>query len=118
VSGGNRPDRRRFRRRTVRVLVEYLSDAGLCCDTATTLGAGGLFIETDHPLPQSSAIKLTFQLPSSDTRNEIEGTVAWTRRPSSDAVATVGMGVEFSDRVAVARLARDLQRLEDETTAG
>ncbi len=118
MSGGDQRDRRRFRRRTVRVLVEYLSDAGLCCDTATTLGAGGLFIETDHPLPEGSAIKLAFQLPGSDSRNEIEGTVAWARRPSSDAVATVGMGVEFSDRVAVVQLARDLQRLEEETTAG
>jgi hypothetical protein len=42
--------KRRYRRRTVRVLVEYVSDAGLCVDPATTLGAGGLFIETESPL--------------------------------------------------------------------
>jgi len=116
VSRGERcaskPDRRRYRRRTVRVLVEYLSDAGLCCDTATTLGAGGLFIETDHPLPTDSAIKLAFQLPGSNVRHEIEGRVAWTRRPSGAAIGAPGMGIEFSDRVASARLARELQRLE------
>jgi len=49
------PQRRRFRRRTVRVLVEYLSDAGLCRETATTLGAGGLFIESQQPLPKGTA---------------------------------------------------------------
>jgi uncharacterized protein (TIGR02266 family) len=118
VSARDQSDRRRFRRRTVRVLVEYLSDAGLCCDTATTLGAGGLFIETDHPLPEGSAIKLAFQLPGSHTRHEIEGVVAWSHRPSGDAAGAMGMGVEFNDRVASARLARELQRLEDETTAG
>jgi uncharacterized protein (TIGR02266 family) len=118
VSGGDRRNRRRFRRRTVRVLVEYLSEAGLCCDTATTLGAGGLFIETDHPLPEGSEIKLAFQLPGSDTRNEIEGTVAWARHPSGNAVGAVGMGIEFSDPLAVARLARDLERLEDEAATG
>ena len=118
MSARDRPNRRRFRRRTVRVLVEYLSDAGLCCDTATTLGAGGLFVETDHPLPEGSAIKLAFRLPGSDTRHEIEGVVAWSHRPSSDAVGAVGMGVEFGDRAASARLARELQQLEDETTAG
>ena len=117
MSARDQSDRRRFRRRTVRVLVEYLSDTGLCCDTATTLGAGGLFIETDHPLPEGSTIKLAFQLPGSDTRHEIEGTVAWSHRPSGGAVGAVGMGVEFGDRVASTRLAREIQRLEDETTA-
>jgi len=113
VSARDQSDRRRFRRRTVRVLVEYLSDAGLCCDTATTLGAGGLFIETDQPLPEGSAIKLAFRLPGSDVRHEIEGTVAWAHRPSGGYLGAAGMGVEFSDRVASARLARELQRLAD-----
>ena len=117
MNGRDQRDRRRFRRRTVRVLVEYLSDAGLCCDTATTLGAGGLFIETDHPLPEGSAIKLAFQLPGSDVRHEIEGRVVWARRPWGDAIGAVGMGIEFFDSKAAARLARDLERLEDETTA-
>jgi uncharacterized protein (TIGR02266 family) len=112
VGRPNNPNRRRYRRRTVRVLVEYLSDAGLCCDTATTLGAGGLFIETDHPLPTGSAIKLAFQLPGSDVRHEIEGQVAWAHHPSGKAVGAPGMGVEFSDRVAASRLARELQRLD------
>ena len=113
MSGSDQANRRRYRRRTVRVLVEYLSDAGLCCDTATTLGAGGLFIETDQPLPEGTAIKLAFRLPDSDVRHEIEGMVAWAHRPSGHSVGAAGMGVEFSDRVASARLARELQRLAD-----
>jgi Tfp pilus assembly protein PilZ len=95
------------------VLVEYLSDAGLCCDTATTLGAGGLFIETDSPLPPASTLKLAFQLPGSEIRHEIEGRVTWSQRSDPAAASrTPGMGIEFSDRVAAARLARELQQLD------
>lgn len=111
MSERGRAERRRHRRRTVRVLVEYLSDAGLCYDTATTLGAGGLFIETDRPLPEGTAIKLAFQLPGSDVRHEIEGRVAWAHRPSGGSVGAAGMGVEFRDRRASDRLARDLEQL-------
>ena len=111
MSGRGSAERRRYRRRTIRVLVEYLSDAGLCCDTATTLGAGGLFIETDQPLPQGTALKLAFRLPGSHVRHEIEGTVAWAHRPSRGSPGSAGMGVAFKDSGASARLARELQEL-------
>jgi uncharacterized protein (TIGR02266 family) len=113
VPGNDRSRRRRYRRRTVRVLVEYLSGAGLCCDTATTLGAGGLFVETETPLPPGSRLKLAFQLPGGDFRHEIEGEVVWSRRPADSGAGSVGMGIEFSDRVASTRLARELKRLDD-----
>jgi hypothetical protein len=47
---------RRHRRQTVRILVDYLSDRGVGCDYATTLGAGGLFIECEEPLPMGSVV--------------------------------------------------------------
>ena len=108
----DRSKRRRYRRRTVRVLVEYLSSAGLCCDTATTLGAGGLFIETETPLPPGSRLKLAFQLPGGDVRHEIEGEVAWSRRPAEAGAGNAGMGIEFSDRAASMRLASELRDLD------
>ena len=103
--------RRRYRRRTVRVLVEYLSDAGLCCDTATTLGAGGMFIQTDTPLPTHSTIKLSFQLPGSSLRHEFEGRVVWVHRLAPGAPGTPGMGIEWTDPRASQRLAQDIGRL-------
>jgi uncharacterized protein (TIGR02266 family) len=104
---------RRFRRRTLRVTVEYLCEAGLCCDPATTLGAGGLFIETETPLREGARLKLLFRLPASQTLHEIEGRVVWARRPSSPASAgSPGMGIEFTDRAAAARLARELAELD------
>ena len=108
----DRSKQRRYRRRTVRVLVDYLCSAGLCCDTATTLGAGGLFIETETPLPPGTRLKLAFQLPDGGVRHEIEGEVVWSRRPADAVAGGAGMGIEFSDRVGRARLARELQRLD------
>jgi len=104
--------RRRFRRRAVRVLVEYLSNTGLCRDFATTLGAGGMFIETDEPLPPGTRLKLRFRLPASDVAHEIEGFIAWARRPAHGVTGSAGMGIEFADRAACAELALALERIE------
>jgi uncharacterized protein (TIGR02266 family) len=109
----SRETTRRFRRRTLRVLVEYLCEAGLCCDPATTLGAGGLFIETESPQREGARLKLRFRLPAGESTHEIEGRVVWTRRPgSSGSSGSPGMGIEFTDRAAAARLARELSELE------
>ena len=104
--------KRRYRRRTVRVLVEYVSDAGLSIDPATTLGAGGLFIETDSPLLEHSVLKMRFRLPRSETTHEIEGRVVWCRRPRDPGSYAPGMGIEFTDRPAAASLARELETLK------
>lgn len=100
---------RRYRRRTVRVLVEHLSDVGLAADPATTLGAGGIFIETESPLTEGSSLKMRFTLPGGETQHEIEGRVVWRRRPSDPGDHSPGMGIEFTDRNAATRLARELE---------
>ena len=107
-----RRPKRRYRRRTVRVLVEYVSDAGLCVDPATTLGAGGLFIETENPLFEHSVLKMRFQLPGGGTTHEIEGRVVWRRHPRDPGSYSPGMGIEFTDPAAAAGLARELETLK------
>lgn len=102
-------DCRRFRRRTVRILVDYRSESGLRCDYATTLGAGGVFIETEDPLPRDSVLKMRFRLPESDEIHEIEGRVRWQR---VDVSHGPGMGIQFTDTVAAAQLARELEDLQ------
>lgn len=104
--------RRRFRRRTVRVLVEYSSAAGLCRDTATTLGCGGMFIESDRPLPAGSLLKVRFQLPGRPGQHEIEGQVVWSRLPTGPPASAPGMGIEFIDRRAAAALAGELELID------
>lgn len=105
-------DTRRFRRRTVRTLVDYASDLGVGCDYATTLGAGGLFIETESPLPAGTRLKLRFRLAGSDVLHELTGRVVWSREPDvTRAVHSPGMGIQFTDEVGASALARELEKL-------
>ena len=113
MSAGSRrspESRRRFRRLTVRLLVDFVAGGGLRCEYATTLGAGGLFIECEEPLPAGTALKVRFRLPGGEQLHEIEGRVCWVQAPSADATRAPGMGVEFTDAVAIAALARALER--------
>lgn len=103
---------RRYRRRTLRVMVEYGSPTGLHCDPATTLGAGGLFIETDSPLRENTPIKLRFRLRGSENTHEIEGRVVWRTDIRGDGSTTPGMGIEFTDRSGSQRLARELGHID------
>jgi uncharacterized protein (TIGR02266 family) len=104
---------RRFRRRTVRILVDYVSDQGVRCDYATTLGAGGLFIESDTPLPSGCVLKMRFRLPESALLHEIQGRVSWLRSDGAPGGGprAPGMGIQFTDSEAAARLARELEDL-------
>ena len=105
------PMRRRFRRRTVRVLVDYAADGEVRCEYATTVGAGGMFIETETPLPPGTLLKVRFRLPDAGTVHEIEARVAWVQAPDDTEVRRApGMGIEFTDAVATSTLARSLER--------
>jgi Tfp pilus assembly protein PilZ len=109
-----RENRRRFRRRTVRVLVDYAAPDGVRCEYATTLGAGGLFIESDEPLPPGSIFKVRFRLPSSGRIHEVESRVVWSHvatAPGASAQAP-GMGIVFTNASATAELARELDEGE------
>ena len=101
-------DTRRFRRQTVRILVDYQTPEGVCCDYATTLGAGGLFIATEEPLRPGTVIKTRFRLAGGGSLHEIEGHVVWTLGEDSQRQHTPGMAIQFDDRVATAQLAREL----------
>lgn len=106
---------RRYRRRTVRIEVEYPSrDGGSVREYATTLGAGGLFIRSDRPLPRRTRLKLAFSLPGRSQLHEIEGRVVWTERPvqPGESLRHPGMGIQFTDRAAEGKLARELEDWE------
>ncbi len=104
---------RQFRRRPMRFLVDYNSNDGVRCDYATTIGAGGMFIETEASLPVGSTPKMRFRLPDHETLHDIEGRVCW----ASDDAATQadqapGLGVQFSDCENAALLSRELEDLD------
>ena len=105
---------RRFRRRKVRVLVDFQGSTGVRYEYATTLSAGGLFIETEEPIDIGTPIRVRFRLPESDQVHQVEGRVAWHQRTRSGAPITraPGMGIEFLDATAAATVARDLDELD------
>jgi Tfp pilus assembly protein PilZ len=107
--------RRRYRRRTVRILVDFVGESGPRCEYATTLGAGGLFVETEEPLEPGRPIKVRFRLSRQGALHAIEGRVAWAHHPApgSSLLQAPGMAVEFLDRAACAALARELEVLPD-----
>jgi uncharacterized protein (TIGR02266 family) len=106
----DRPSRR-YRRLTLLVDVGYTGPDGPRLDTATTLGAGGLFIETDTPLEEGIELRLHFSLPDGGQNFDIAGRVVWCRRPTDRHGQTSGMGIEFTERESVVALALELERL-------
>lgn len=103
---------RRFRRRTLRVLVDCVAPDAILCEYATTLGAGGLFLETEHPLPSGTRLRLRFRLPGGRQLHQLEGQVVWRQEAARDGTArTPGVGIEFVDPAATADLGRELDAL-------
>ena len=104
---------RRYRRQTIRVLVDYRTPEGLHCDYATTLGAGGMFLSTTESLTKGDVLKLRFRLPGYDTLHELEGRVVWMRAAKpGEPLGAHGAGVQFVDTQATAALARELEDYE------
>ena len=112
------PPKRRFRRRTVRVRVEYAIGDEQRSDWATTLGAGGMFIETEDPTRAGSRLKARFALPGGEF-HEIEARVVWVMagaEAGSSPARAPGVGIEFTDAVAASLLAHELEHWEPEGT--
>ena len=101
--------RRRYRRRTVRVEVSYLSIDGSATATATTLGAGGMFISTPEALPARTKLDVRFALPSHPDRSyEMQASVIWSNSAEDARGHALGMGIAFEDPRACASLAAAL----------
>ncbi len=103
---------RRHRRRTVRVSVEFSAGGAFRCAIATTLGAGGLFIQTESPLAKGTPLQMRFRLPGGRLLHEIEGRVAWSHRDGEGDPRPAGMGVQFKNPFASSRLAGELEQLD------
>jgi uncharacterized protein (TIGR02266 family) len=99
------------------VQVDYVSAFGRRSGTATTLGAGGLFVATDDPLEPDSRVALRFRLPGGERLHTLQGRVVWANAPAEGRTRNAGMGVEFTEPAACVNLARELETLEPLDTA-
>ena len=79
----------------VQLLVDYKCDGNYLFDFCRDLGTGGIFIETQSPLPQGSTVELTFTLPDSKETLETKGKVIWVQNEVPGKNLTPGMGVQF-----------------------
>lgn len=114
-----KPIRRRFKRCTVRLLIDYWCEGRIGSDYATTLGAGGLFIESADPWDAGIELTVRFRLPGCDTVHVIPGRVAWIHQPKLDPAGAraPGMAIEFTDNAGSATLARALEALAEASAA-
>lgn len=71
----------------------------LLADYSVNLSTGGLFIETDAPLPENTPLVLEFFLPTRPARIRCQGRVAWVNEPTHKKKPTLppGMGLQFLD---------------------
>lgn len=107
MSAASTPPMRRWRRRTVRLTVRWNVGDAVHEDLATTLGAGGLFIDTAEPLPRDARLLVSFAFGDSPEPIDAPARVVFVHRPAGAAGrGRPGMGIEFTDASIVSRLAR------------
>lgn len=84
----------------IRMEVQYGADPQkMLTDYSVNISAGGLFIETNDPLPADTDLTLRFTLPNSGEIIECKGRVAWINHPEKIIKPTLapGLGVQFTD---------------------
>lgn len=108
----NTKNTRKYRRATIRVLVDYQVQGEIHCDYATTLGAGGMFLRTDLVMARGDCVKVRFRVPNGESLHEFEARVTWHHVPQTEPggnVRTPGVGLQFHDADGIAALARELE---------
>jgi uncharacterized protein (TIGR02266 family) len=86
---------RRQTRVPIQLEVEYRTRGNFLVAYSTNLSKGGLFLQTDTPLPVGTTLKMRFCVPGVDDPIETEAVVAWIRPAASPEGHPSGMGVEF-----------------------
>lgn len=92
--------RRKYFRRKVTVEIDHFDlQDDYHMHFSRDLSRGGVFIETDNPLPAGSRFLMHFDVPGKEPRSiEAEAEVAWVMRvEDSSADLPPGMGVRFTD---------------------
>ncbi len=94
-------DRRKDPRLDVNIKVDYSTKGMFVSNYVTNLSRGGVFIQSDDPLPLQSQINLTLTLPELHVTIEAKGKVTWTYDIKKGTSAIIsGMGIKFTDLTA------------------
>lgn len=97
-------ERRRSRRVPVQIQIQYQTADGFFQDYIRNLSLGGIFIETEKPLPTNTKLKVEFRLPEMNDPITADGVVVHTlgRRQNAQP-APSGMGIRFSELNSASR---------------
>ena len=98
-------ERRLSPRAPVTVRVDYSTVDSIFSEFTRNINEGGLFIESETPLPLEDKVQLHFRLPGVDDPFKVDGRVAWIKESGADGPA--GMGIEFENLDEGARLRID-----------
>ncbi len=93
---------RKFQRAEAEVPVVCEGGGLHLVEHATNLGAGGMFVHSEHPPQTGTVLDLSFTIPSIPGEFRVKGRVVWTRDPEEGGEA--GMGIEFLDLTQEDRL--------------
>jgi uncharacterized protein (TIGR02266 family) len=78
--------------------VAYSSVSGFVTDWAVNLSRGGMYINTDKPLPVDTVVRLLVTLPGAHFPVELTGRVTRSNAPGAPgATQSPGMALEFVD---------------------
>lgn len=76
--------------------VAYRSVGSFLTDWATNISQGGVFINSRHPLPVGTHVKILIQLPGTQFPHHLEGHVTRVTEYDNHANMVPGMGIEFT----------------------
>ncbi|MBI3810605.1 MAG: PilZ domain-containing protein [Nitrospirae bacterium] len=77
--------------------IKYFNSEGQLCDAiASSLGAGGLFIDQFSPPPMGTPVRLEIHLPASKNVIKADSKVVWIRKSIVEKIFYPGMGLKFT----------------------
>jgi len=94
-------ERRRSARTPVVVRIEYSTVDALFSDFTRNINEGGIFVETDEPIPLDEKVELKLQMPGSREFVHVSGRVVRIEAASPTTVG--GIAIEFEALDANAR---------------
>ena len=94
-------ERRRAERAPVVVRIEYSTVDALFSDFTRNINEGGIFVETDEPIPLDEKVELKLRLPGSNEFVHVTGRVV--RIEPTTATSAGGIAIEFEQLDANAR---------------
>ncbi|MEE2829535.1 MAG: TIGR02266 family protein [Myxococcota bacterium] len=114
-------ENRRHQRAPLRMQLNYRDATGgnFLIEHATNISRGGIFIETEHPLPIGAQLAIQFQAEGSEEPIQVEGEVMWVNAwKEGGENPNPGMGIRFtnlsdSDRATIASIVKSIAILPE-----